>query len=147
MKLTAMSDAHLLQIAYIEAEVNPAPWTTGLLAMQLKKQPYAVVLLDEQKVVGYLLATTAFEQTEILILGVHSDYRRQGLATQLLTDLQQQTDESSDYLLEVRASNKGAIALYKQLGFTQIGVRKDYYDCRSGKEDALILQKLVPPSS
>ena len=41
--------------------------------------------------------------------------------------------------LEVRASNAGAIALYEQLGFVQVGFRPGYY--QKPKEDALIMTK------
>ena len=42
-------------------------------------------------------------------------------------------------LLEVRASNAPAIALYEKLGFLQVGCRKNYY--HNPREDALILRK------
>ena len=48
---------------------------------------------------------------------------------------------SSSLTLEVRSSNLGAIALYEKLGFTQVGLRKNYY--RNPKEDALILRKIL----
>ncbi|MDH5614098.1 MAG: ribosomal-protein-alanine N-acetyltransferase, partial [Gammaproteobacteria bacterium] len=42
-------------------------------------------------------------------------------------------------LLEVRPSNKAAVALYVNTGFNEAGVRKDYYPAKQGREDALIL--------
>ncbi|MCZ6831549.1 MAG: hypothetical protein O7F73_18545, partial [Gammaproteobacteria bacterium] len=42
-------------------------------------------------------------------------------------------------LLEVRCSNGGAIALYRKHGFTEDGVRKNYYPTDGGREDALLM--------
>ena len=41
--------------------------------------------------------------------------------------------------LEVRPSNSAAIALYRKLGFNELGIRKDYYPAKEGREDALML--------
>ena len=43
--------------------------------------------------------------------------------------------------LEVRASNRAALALYEGEGFIEDGVRKDYYPAGSGREDALLMSK------
>ncbi|MDP1634529.1 MAG: GNAT family N-acetyltransferase, partial [Gallionellaceae bacterium] len=42
-------------------------------------------------------------------------------------------------VLEVRASNQAAIALYRQAGFSDIGLRRDYYPARTGREDAILM--------
>ena len=44
-------------------------------------------------------------------------------------------------LLEVRASNRAALALYRRQGFTEDGVRKNYYPAGAGREDALLMSK------
>ena len=41
--------------------------------------------------------------------------------------------------LEVRQSNVGALYLYDKLGFNEIGLRRDYYPAKDGREDALVL--------
>ena len=44
--------------------------------------------------------------------------------------------------LEVRRSNVGAQAFYRENLFRQIAVRKDYYTVGNGYEDALIMERL-----
>ncbi|WP_019671895.1 ribosomal protein S18-alanine N-acetyltransferase [Psychrobacter lutiphocae] len=81
------------------------------------------------QVVAYCLFSTVFEVTEILRIGTHPDYQRQGLAKQLLTQLIAQMPEMQleRILLEVRSDNIPAIALYQNLGFVIIHTRKAYY--------------------
>jgi ribosomal-protein-alanine N-acetyltransferase len=42
-------------------------------------------------------------------------------------------------VLEVRASNVAAIGLYRRAGFTDIGLRRDYYPAEHGREDAILM--------
>jgi ribosomal-protein-alanine N-acetyltransferase len=49
-------------------------------------------------------------------------------------------------LLEVRVSNKEAIALYQKNDFLPIGVRKNYYKSKCGREDAVVMELLVNES-
>lgn len=74
-------------------------------------------------------------------IAVHPDCRKQGIATGLIAGLigALQLQGSHSLTLEVRASNIPAILLYEKLGFSQVGLRKNYY--RNPKEDALILRK------
>ena len=74
-------------------------------------------------------------------VAVHPDYRRQGIARMLVTELVAALAKKgvSSLALEVRASNVPAISLYEQLGFIQVGRRPNYY--RNPKEDAYILRK------
>jgi [ribosomal protein S18]-alanine N-acetyltransferase len=44
-------------------------------------------------------------------------------------------------LLEVRQSNTRARALYERNGFAEIGMRKDYYPARQGRENAIVLER------
>jgi ribosomal-protein-alanine N-acetyltransferase len=45
--------------------------------------------------------------------------------------------------LEVRPSNAGARALYAKTGFAAIGLRRDYYPAASGREDAIVMERLI----
>ena len=66
------------------------------------------------------------------------EFRRRGAATGLVLRLIEKAKElNGEFLsLEVRESNKAAIALYEKMGFEYIGKRAGYYE--KPKEDALI---------
>jgi ribosomal-protein-alanine N-acetyltransferase len=91
------------------------------------------------KVVGYILATAAADEGEILIVGVDPAARRQGVAAALLTDALAglRAAGAKAVFLEVRRGNKAAVALYNRFGFGEAGVRKGYYSDTG--EDALLL--------
>jgi len=85
-----------------------------------------VVAEAEGAVVGFLVTRqVAPGEREILNLAVHPSHRRQGVARRLLKI----TLESGPgmWFLEVRASNFGAISLYKTMGFWHAGQRNGYY--------------------
>jgi [ribosomal protein S18]-alanine N-acetyltransferase len=84
-------------------------------------------------------AWTILDEAHIILMAVHPDYRRRGLgAAMLLTLLEKAQRRGMKYAtLEVRASNKAAIALYTKLGFTSVGKRPNYYE--DNGEDALVL--------
>lgn len=79
------------------------------------------------------------EEAHITLLGIHPDYRRQGLGEFLLYILLEDAIKRGLQwaTLEVKTHNHPAIALYKKLGFKIVGKRKGYYQ-KTG-EDALIL--------
>jgi [ribosomal protein S18]-alanine N-acetyltransferase len=82
----------------------------------------------------------------ITLLGIHPDYRGQGLGGWLLVQLLRSALARSldSVTLEVRASNDSALGLYSRFGFQQVGRRRAYYHVtdatgQDSREDALIL--------
>jgi len=71
--------------------------------------------------------------------------RRRGLGRALLTYLLEDAGAAGakTMLLEVRESNAAGIALYEQLGFKRIGMRRGYYPARDGREDAIMLERAI----
>ena len=92
--------------------------------------------------VGYTLFWHVVDEIHLLNVAVAVSARRKGLGRSLLLDLVAYARANAvvRILLEVRASNTGALALYESLGFTRFNVRARYY---SDGEDALELQLLV----
>ncbi len=75
-------------------------------------------------------------------VAVDPERRRRGIATRLLNELFERTDDPDEqYTLEVRQSNGPAIELYERFGFRPAGLRRRYY--HDNKEDALIMWRVV----
>ena len=142
MTFREMRSCHVTQVAELEKLCFADPWSEKSIASELENDLSVwFVALDGDTVVGYVGSQTAGGETDMMNIAVHPDYRRRGIAEILIECLipELQRRGSTALALEVRASNEPAKALYEKLGFTQVGLRKNYY--RNPKEDALILRK------
>ncbi|RMH73072.1 MAG: ribosomal-protein-alanine N-acetyltransferase [Cyanobacteria bacterium J007] len=89
--------------------------------------------------VGLACLWSILEEAHITLLAIDPHYRRQGFGQTLLYALldrawKRQLEWAT---LEVRFSNRAALSLYQQFGFTQVGIRRGYY--KETGEDARIL--------
>ena len=78
---------------------------------------------------GFILCSDLGDDLEILTLAVHPNFRRQGIAFQLISTLQNYAiqHQKQHLFLEVNIHNLPAISLYQKCGFIQSGQRKNYY--------------------
>ena len=143
----------LQAVANIEVLVQPHDaWTEQTLAEMLAQDSMHMLIVykqedkaDNNKVIGYCLYQVIFEQAEILRIGTHPDYQRQSIASQLFATLNNEliNNKVESLLLEVRADNAPALALYEQQAFAVIHTRKNYYQLpHQPSVDALILQRV-----
>ena len=142
MIITNMREQHVAQVAELEKLCFSDPWSEKSVASELNNQLALWLVADDNgRVAGYIGSQTVMGESDMMNVAVHPDYRKQGVATALIVGLVKELRkrESHCLTLEVRASNEPAKALYEKLGFTQVGLRKNYY--RNPKEDALILRK------
>lgn len=136
MKLRSATPDDLPQLAALEASCNPHPWTLQQLQHSLLHDCIDV-FDDGGNVVAMLLSKSVCAEAEIYLINTAAAYRRQGLAKQLIQHL---AAYNSKIFLEVRASNVVAQHAYAALGFQQIAVRRAYYVCDEGREDAVMMQ-------
>ena len=132
----------MAQVAELEKLCFADPWSEKSVASELDN-PLSLwlVALDGDRVAGYVGSQTVMDESDMMNVAVHPDYRKQGVATGLIVGLVEELHKKGSrcLTLEVRASNAPAISLYEKLGFLQAGLRKNYY--HNPKEDALILRK------
>lgn len=142
MMIVHMNESHVAQVAALEKICFSDPWSENSVASELKN-PLSCWLVAEEdgEVAGYVGSQTVMDESDMMNVAVHPDYRRKGIAEKLVTELVEalKKRDSRCLTLEVRASNEPARALYEKLGFVQVGLRKNYY--RNPREDALILRK------
>ena len=139
-----MTQAHVCHIAELEKLCFSDPWSEGSIAYELNN-PLSLwlVAVEDGQVLGYIGSQTVPPESDVMNVAVDPLHRRSGIAQLLVQELcarlKQQGNET--LTLEVRAGNTPAIALYEKLGFSQIGLRPNYY--RNPKEDARILRKML----
>ena len=142
MTINPMKEDHVAQVAALERQCFADPWSEGSIASELDN-PLSLWLVAEQDgaVCGYVGSQTVLNETDMMNIAVHPDCRRQGIAAALISELVRLLKARGSHILrlEVRQSNAPAISLYETMGFTQLGLRKNYY--RNPKENALILGK------
>lgn len=139
IEIVKMNESHVSAVAELEKQNFSEPWPEIAVRGELtNKLALWLVALDGETVVGYVGSQTVLQEADMMNIAVADSHRRRGIARMLVEELIRQLD-AYQLTLEVRASNAGAIALYDSLGFTQVGLRKNYY--HKPKEDALILRK------
>ena len=140
--IEVMNASHVAQIAELEKICFSDPWSENSIASELNNQlALWLTAMEGERLAGYIGSQTVLDETDMMNVAVHPDFRRKGIAESLVNALVEQlkANGSRCLTLEVRASNMPAIALYEKLGFSEIGRRKNYY--RNPREDALILRK------
>ncbi len=131
--------AHLL-----EGELFPDAWSVETFWSELAHVPetrhYVVVADDDGALVGYAGLAVIGHQADVQTLAVAPAAQGQGLGRLLLDELLSEARRRgvTEVLLEVRADNEPAHALYARAGFERIGIRRGYY--QPGGTDALVLR-------
>ena len=129
------------EVLAIEYRAYPFPWGRGNFADSISAGYSCWVCRVGGELAGYLVVMLAVDDVHLLNLCVAEKYRGRGFGARLLRQAMMAGRQggATSLLLEVRPSNEKALALYKNFGFQQIGVRRGYYPAEQGREDALVL--------
>jgi len=129
-------------IAELERNCFSAPWSEHSFNEEITGNKLAIYAVAETggKIIGYAGIWVISGEGHVTNIAVHPDFRRKGIAGDLITTLIEMSRMfgACEYTLEVSSSNDDAISLYKSLGFKEYGIRKEYYEDNS---DALIMWK------
>ncbi len=143
MRLRAMTVEDLDDVAALEAQISPGPWTRGIFRDCLLAGYDAWLGVDQQdaELLGFGILSVGAAEAHVLNIGITPQHRRQGYGRSMLLHLLGRARQlgAERAFLEVRVSNLAAQSLYRSLGFHEIGVRLQYYRNTNGREDALVL--------
>jgi ribosomal-protein-alanine N-acetyltransferase len=93
---------------------------------------------------GFVLARLAAGEAEIITIAVARAHRGQGLGRRLMEAVLSalHAARSEALFLEVDEGNKAALALYRKLGFSEVGKRTGYYRSTAGAtSNALVMRR------
>lgn len=125
----------------------PNPWRPVTFLGEISNQgislPQVIVLKGEEKVIGYVVCWLIRDEAQIANLAVHPDYRRRGVAEAVMHHVfhRLRAEGATFVVLEVRPSNRAAMALYEKLSFSVLGTRKGYYS--HPDEDAVLMGRIL----
>ena len=140
-----MQEADLTDVIEIERRSYPYPWTRTIFSDCLRAG-YSCWVCERQGIIeGYGVISVAAGESHLLNLCVRPEALQQGIGRKLLKHFVSvaRRHGAEVVFLEVRPSNRAALALYGKNGFNELGVRKDYYPAEGGREDALILARVL----
>ena len=140
-QLRPMQMADLDDVMAIEPTIYTHPWTRGNFSDSINSGYSAWVLEANQSIIGYALLMMVLDEAHLLNLSVAKDQQKQGLGRYLLEHMLQiaKNHKAANMFLEVRPSNISAIALYENMGFCEMAVRRGYYPALNGREDAVLM--------
>lgn len=117
------------------------PWPERSFRFELTDNPASRCWVAETDghVVGMIVGWLLVDEMHIATIATHPGYRRQGIASKLLTHtlLQSMQEGARSSFLEVRESNLAAQEMYRKFGYEQAGRRRRYY--RDNDEDAILM--------
>ncbi len=142
-----MTEAELPAVLAIETDSFHHPWTRDHFIQELNSS-YAfplVAMTPDGTLAGYICPMLLLDEGHILDVAVHHAHRGKGIGRLLVEHVLGACREGgAEFVsLEVRPSNREAVALYTRLGFVETGRRKRYYQ---DGEDALLMEYIFTDS-
>lgn len=148
--LRQMTQVDLDAVLELEQAVfGEEAWTRQMLIGELDQQPasryYLVAEIDGQ-LAGYAGLLGAGWQGDVLTLAVAAAHWGHGIGSALLEALLAEAARRgcAEVFLEVRTDNARAQRLYTRYGFTEIGIRRGYY--QPSGADALVMRRILTPA-
>ncbi|WP_286162437.1 ribosomal protein S18-alanine N-acetyltransferase [Methylobacillus flagellatus] len=141
LSVRRMQASDLADVVRIEAMVHDYPWTRGNFADSMQAGHDCWTYTEQYNIVGYAVLMMVLDEAHLLNISIAKEYQAAGRGYALLQHLMQLAKQAgaANMFLEVRQSNLPAIRLYERTGFNEMGIRRNYYPARTGREDAILM--------
>ena len=85
--------------------------------------------IADEKMIGFIAIDEKNFSTlaQVMTLAVHPDYRKQGIASDLLHQAESKIRKSDRIELIARVDNQAAVKLYKKFGYEEKNIISNYY--------------------
>lgn len=141
VQIREMVEGDIQAVVEIEKKGQFSPWSERQFLNEINSIDVSrpIVAMIDKRLVGFAVPWYVMDEIELSNIGVDTRFRRQGVASKLMQCIFQEVErgEFRRIHLEVRRSNRGAIAFYRKFGFRKIGIRSLYYSDTG--EDALLM--------
>jgi ribosomal-protein-alanine N-acetyltransferase len=138
VRIRPLSYGDLPSVISIERRSFPTPWSLAMFVLELSKPDGICLAVEgEEGLIGYLVCARYDEVLHLMNVAIAPEHRRRGIARALIARLFEEAGPNARFTLEVRVSNRAAIAMYENFGFRSAGRRRRYY--HDNGEDALIM--------
>ena len=149
MKIRKMEETDIPAVSKIEKLTHIQPWSEDVLADCYRSDYLCLVAEkndDQKELKGYIILSQVLEEAHLLNLCVSLKYQGSGLGRELTARGIEEVIKkgASKMFLEVRRSNSRAISLYESFGFSEIGIRTNYYQGSFIGEDAVVMALVLP---
>jgi len=142
--------ADIEAMAAIHADGFSRGWSADEIEQLVADRHVRCILLRREsafgyrRILGFVMARVVADEAEILTLAVASNRRGQGIGRRLMEELMRRlyAERVRDVFLEVDENNPPALALYRRLGYVEVGRRKGYYQDASGRAGTALVLRL-----
>lgn len=140
-QISLLTTNDLEQAFAIEQRSHAFPWSEKTFSSNQGERYLNFRLEVDGVLAAFAITQVVLDEATLFNLAVDPAFQRRGLGRQLLQHLISELEQRGvlTLWLEVRASNKAAIALYEQLDFNEVSIRRNYYPTTDGKEDAIMM--------
>ncbi|MBN6068261.1 ribosomal protein S18-alanine N-acetyltransferase [Aggregatibacter actinomycetemcomitans] len=142
IRISPIEPSDFDRLYLIEQAAHAVPWSLGTLKNNQGERYLNLKIGEESRIDGFAICQTVLDEATLFNIAVDPQQQGRGLGRLLLTELMTQLKQKGilTLWLEVRESNKKALALYDSLGFNQVDLRKNYYPTTDGKrENAVVM--------
>ncbi len=145
MVFRPMRRTDLKSVAAIEQSAYEFPWEPATFRDCFNVGYCCWIGEKAGRILAYGICSVGAGESHVLNLCVAPQIQGQGLGGLMLEKLMDVARQyrADSMFLEVRPSNHAAIRLYQRMGFNEIGTRKGYYPARKGREDALVMARIL----
>lgn len=143
--LVSLDESDLPAMHRIERAGHLYPWSERVFMDCIRSGYYLDGAMQDDHLLGFAVVMPILNEWHILNLCVDPTVHRRGVGRYLMNYVLDQAVKSdiASLWLEVRIGNTAARRLYETLGFEQVGLRKGYYPAKEGREDALVLTRVL----